>query len=268
MKHNLLKVALLLLPMHLLGRCFEPNNTQLNVGPLFNFARYKLGCLPKIEGYLAGVHTDLIYGRPYCAPVSDWYGYLRFDGRWNAGYVCGKDDLKSQIKDYRPEAAIGYNYCICDETTFITPFVGLGFYYLSNELKPDIITYKYNNLYVPIGADFYWRAKEHFQVEVFAEYRIDVWTRLKLRTPCVPICDKIKLSRTNGVHVEVPMTWFIDKEWCWCSQDFGMQAKVVPFFDWNRFGYAKEGNSEGLCYNVPKLQRWYLGLHIDIGVNF
>lgn len=267
MKQMLLRSLLLTLPLCLWGRWCEQDNSQLNVGPLFNFARYKLGCLPKFEGYLAGVHADYIYGRPVCEPLSDLYGYLRFDGRWNAGYICGKDLLKSNINDYRPEFGIGYNVNVCNDQYF-TPFVGLGFYYLSNKMKPVIMTYKYLNLYVPIGANHLWRVKDCFQVELMAEYRIDAWTRLKLKTPDVKICDKIKLHRTNGVHVELPMTRFYDVDMCWCSETFHMQTKVVPFFDWNRFGSANEGNSQGLCLAVPELKRWYLGLHVDLGINF
>jgi hypothetical protein len=249
------------------GHFFECRNTQVNVGPLFNFARYNFGNLPKIEGYLAGVHTDLIYGRSYCDPLSDLYLNLRFDGRWNAGFVCGQDELKSQIKDYRPELNIGYNWCICDESYYLTPLTGIGFYYLSNELKPNIITNRYFNVYVPIGANLLWQAKRHFQVELAAEYRINAWTRLKLQTPDLNVCDKLKLTHTNGVHVEVPMTWFLDTYSC-CFNDLHLQCKVVPFFDWNRFGNVNERNFEGLCLPVPELKRWYLGLHVDIGVNF
>lgn len=265
MKKNIRRLLLLLfIPTSLLGRFFECDNSQLNVGALFNFARYKLGELPDVQGYLAGVHADYIYGRPHCAPLSDFYTHLRFDGRWNAGFVCGCDDFKLQIKDYRPELAFGYNYCLDYDRRYITPLVGVGFYYLSDEIKPNITTFRYFNVYIPVGAAFLWRCKEDFQVELAAVYRIDAHTRLKLRDPCLNVCDTLHLCKTRGVHVELPFTWFHHTE-CMC---WNVQTKVVPFFDWNHFGRAKEVTSRGVCFPVTKLDRWYLGLHVDIGVNF
>lgn len=232
---------------------------QENIGPIFNFARYKLDGIPKIQGYLAGIHADIIHRYP-----SRYYMNAHFDGRWNAGFVCGDLDLKSQISDYRPEVDLGYSFFTCNDNYIITPIAGLGFYYLANELKPNVITYKYNNLYVPVGFDLLWREKEHFQVNVMATYRIDAWTRLNFKAPCEELCSKVELKQTQGVHVEIPMTWFLDKQ-ILCYQ---AHLKIVPFFDWNRFGSANEASSQGICFAIPELNRWYLGLHIDLGVRY
>jgi hypothetical protein len=237
------------------------NDIHLNVGPLFNFARFKVGDLPKVQGYLTGIHTDFEF-------VTAHYIYTRliFDGRWNAGFVCGDQDTKAQIKDYRPQWWLGYQWCSCD-AFFFTPFTGFGFYYLSNELKPDVIQYRYFNIFVPLGLTFEWsvRPPQDFTMGIRGWYRPDVWTRAKVETASVQICKvkKIKLRRSHGVHVEVPMS----RSWR-CGEYVDLYTNLVPFFDWNRFGNADEANSNGLCLEVPHIDCWYLGLHIDISIRF
>jgi hypothetical protein len=244
------------------ARDFENQTFQFNVGPLFNFARYEFGCLPKIEGYLAGLHFDFQHGAP-----SSFYFNLQFDGRWNAGFVCGEEDLKSQIKDYRPELQLGYNFFFGKyESVIFTPIVGIGFLYLSNELKPQDITYRYFSVDVPVGAHLQWVvSQEEFEVGLEALYRAQVWARVKVKTPCIELCecDRIKIKRSHGVHIEVPLTWYLT----W-DLSANIQTKVVPFFDWNRFGCADEANSNGICIDIPQLKQWYLGLHVDLGIRF
>lgn len=257
------------LPLLLLGAAlslqageFKKQRWQFNVGPIFNFARYDLDCLPKIQGYLAGIHTDFTYRKPRML-----YSQIQFDGRWNAGYICGEFDIKTKIRDYRPEFFLGYNFSFNDENSMLlTPLVGFGFYHLSNELQPDVMTYRYFNIYVPVGLDFLWQVREdEFDIGLRALYRADVYTKLKLTTPCIEECecDKIDLKRSHGVHLEMPFTWYRTHR-----HRANFQFKVVPFFDWNRFGRADEANSNGLCLEIPQLDRWHLGLRLDFGVRF
>lgn len=262
MKHTALHrylLAALCTGSSLCARQFENQTFALNTGALFNFARYDLGELPKIEGYLAGIHTDLTHSKP-----SKWFTSLIFDGRWNAGYVSGNDDIKVQIKDYRPELQLGYTFFLENQRTSVTPFTGLGFFYLSNEIKPDIITYRYFNLYVPVGLHVDHTLKEEIcDIGLLLEYRPDVWTRLKVNTPCVKLCEKFTMHRAHGLRIELPFTHYHTT-----SHRANIQTKIVPFFDWNHFGAVNQTNCAGQCIPVPKLNQWYLGLHVDIGLRF
>ncbi len=261
MKHRYFILAALLISASISASDFEDQTFQNNAGPTFNIARFKLGCIPKIQGYLAGIHFDWIHSKP-----SRFYMNLEFDGRWNAGFVCGDLDTKSQIKDYRTQFDVGYNWFLSDEKqSFITPFVGVGFYHLSHELKPcNIMTYRYFNVFVPVGINALWCAKEdRFDIGLQFYYRADAWTRLKMTIPCIETCDKIELKRSHGFHAEMPFIWY--HSW---NRRANFQTKIVPFFDWNRFGRADEANCNGICLNIPRLDQWYLGLHIDLGIRF
>lgn len=256
------------------ARSIEENQYQFNLGPLFNYARYNLGCLPKIHGYLAGIHADFQLNTPSCI-----YTEIDFDARFNAGFICGCDDTKSKIRDYKVEWFLGYNWdglgerwSACQDVT-LTPFAGVGFYFLSNELKPNIIDYRYFNVFVPLGFKAHWDVcSDTFAVELQALYRADAHTQAEVDTPCIDDedcdCEKLCLNRSHGVHVEVPLIWNDICTWeiGGCETEF--QMKVVPFFDWNRFGSAAEVNSNDLCIEVPQLDRWHLGLHVDFGILF
>lgn len=315
MKHitwRVLSLTLLALSSPALTIHEEDNAWQSNVGLNFNFARYRFGDLPTLNGYLAGIHWDLSHSWP-----SNWFVNLQFDGEWNAGPVsadnCSTDcdcngnpiaptDLQSSIRDFRPEFDFGWNFSFCENENFtLTPFIGLGFLYLSNKLCPQDVRYRYYNLNVPIGLSATWYSYScecsDFDMGLAITYRIDAWTRLKLSLPdldmdavvcvdpcncdcpntvttpsnvvcnddCDDNCNKLKLKRTNGVHVAMPMRWNFDTKEDMC---INMQAKVVPFFDWNSFGRTKEVNANLIPVPVPKLKQWYLGLHVDVGINF
>lgn len=253
------------------ARDFEDQHMQLNLGPLFNYARYDLGCLPKIQGYLVGFHSDYIYRHD-----PGFYTQVQFDGRWNAGYISGDFDTKVKIRDYRPEWLLGYDFALShDCTAYFAPLSGFGFYYLANELQPDVMAYRYLNFYIPVGFQALWKADEDcFDFELRALYRVDAYTRLKLETPCYENDDlaspdeccnsnKIKLERSMGARIETPLTWY--KTW---DNRANFLIKLVPFFDWNRFGKASQANSEGICIEVPQLTNWYVGAHLDFGLKF
>lgn len=262
MKHTALRVSLLALLCAcptMMAREFANQTFAINTGPLFNYAKYNFGCLPKIQGYLAGIHADITHSKP-----SKWYTSLMFDGRWNAGYICGDVDLRTQVKDYRTELDLGYSFFFRDQRNSITPFTGLGFFYLSNEFKPDIITYRYYNLFVPFGLRGAHTLKEEVcDIGLMVEYRLDAWTRLKMNTPCINLCEKFTMHRAEGAHVEMPFTHYHTTQHC-----VNIQTSIVPFFDWNKFGAVNETNCAGQCIPVPQLKQWYLGLHVDIGIRF
>lgn len=241
------------------GRPFEEQTGQINVGALFNYARFNIQGLPRIDGYLSGIHFDIHRGYP-----SYWYTTLRFDGRWNAGAIRGNQNLRTTIKDYRPEFNLGYSVISFNKQYAVTPFVGFGFYYLSNALQPNVMTFRYFNMYVPFGINFLLLARQPFQLGFLLSYRLDAWTRLKLTTPALqtPI-GKLKLKQTYGLHAELPFTW-VDT----CEKRVNKQVRVVPFFDWNHFGRSKQTTNQQVLFPLPELDRWFLGLRIDIGFNF
>ncbi len=232
-------------------RSFEEKPLQINAGPLFNYAQYNLGDLSKIEGHLAGIHIDIQHGTP-----SRWYGYADFDGRWNPSFVCGEQDLKSTVHDYRTQGFFGYSFHKTASCSF-TPFAGLGFYHLSDKLKPNIMTYRYSTLYIPIGFKGEWIVHpECLQISLTALYRAGVASWAKVSTPGQPSSYE-DARYAHGVHIEIPFLWY--HAW---GKKIDLQTKFVPFFDWHQFN--KPGNSQ----QIVQLDRWHLGLQFILGLRF
>lgn len=273
------------------SRSFVEQRWAVTAGPLFNFARYtfnnKVDCCqcPHEQGYLAGLHVDISHSRP-----SHWYFNAQFDGEWNAGYVNNTANTFLQIKDYRPETVFGYNFFIHTNHYYITPFTGLGFYYLSTEFKNQSVTNKYNNLYIPIGFNATWNVHpecfenvvECFTAGITAVYRIDAWTRLKVDADCGDTCSS-SCSDTCSSSDDCPVYSCPPPSICIpalgygiCenslkpnSRTQGVHVELVctwfptfndsvnfiatggPFFDWNRFGSACGTSCEYYGTSVP-----------------
>lgn len=264
---------------------FDSNSLSLNVGPTFNYARFKAGelngstsNLPKVAGYMAGIHADLTYEH-----ACHLFARLRFDGRWNAGditrfdFVTVPGELNAErfkVRDFRPEFNIGYTFGLGDCCDFeVTPFTGVGLIYLQTharnrpnaplaERRPQDRRY---NVYVPVGVQLDWARSDCFSVGLIAEYRIGVWDRFERRNENVnPVTkNKVDLNRANSFLVEVPLTWA--KETCHC---FDWQFKVVPYFDWTRWGGLKRNQETPITNADVRLRQWYVGLHVDFGINF
>ncbi len=261
--HYLASMMLCIATTSLASRDFEHQTLQLNVGPSFNYARYTLGCLPRMQGYLGGIHTDLTYNRK-------WYSRTQFDGHWNAGpALVGKLDTRAKVRDYTTSSLVGYNFQMEDMPNMVaTPLIGLEFNYLSNKLRPDIITYRYLMVNMPIGGRLLWTIRENeFDIALHALYLANIYGKVKLKIPCLDDldtkCDKLDLKRSHGFHVETPFTWYKSHD-----RRANWHFKVVPFFDWNKYGAVDEKNSNNLALGIPSLKRWHLGLRLDFGLTF
>jgi len=230
----------------------ECRTMQMNLGPTVNFARYKFDCTPEMQGAMVGLHFDWQHNRENREFVQ-----VRFDGRWSAGDIKGCN-TENRVQDYRPEFNFGWNFtpCWCDNSFTFTPIVGLGFFFLSNELSlhesscnlgcvdtcatstgcssSDENRLRYFNFNIPVGLFTTYKYSDCLSIGLNAEYRIDAVTRLRANEDCKSLCSSVKPnSRTQGVLVEMPFNYHLGD---WMCMDW--QMKFVPLFDWNRFGSA------------------------------
>lgn len=241
----------------------------MNFGSDFNYARYKLNNVASQGGYLAGPHFDIAYKRP-CSV----YSGLNFDGRWNAGNICSTTNLdnpnflqggntQASVADFLTDWELGYYHLSCDERFTVMPYSGVGFQHLTFRLKPNIMRYKYNQVYVPVGLEFLYFSPRDFSVGFKADYRAGAYTRLKVSTPGVGSSGKLKLNYSQGVNVKAPITLYYLRDKC-----VGFHFAMIPFFDWNQFSNTSQVNGQNVQFPIPKLTRWYLGLNVNIGITF
>lgn len=240
------------------------NTFESHAGMLFNYAHFEFGSLPDYSGYLAGLHFDFEHRYKECIRTE-----ARFDGLWNAGHICGCNDLKANINDFRTMLDVGYIFNPCSDIWHFIPFIGFQFLYLSNKLCPQNVQYRYYEISVPIGFLSEWDLYEDITVGLSFQYDIEAWQNLTVTSPeLLPLIqtdccesDGIKLTRSYGVHVEMPLKRKITHT-CY---DF--TGAFVPFFDWQRFGKAdKTCTTTPLA--IPHLKQWYFGVHLDFGMSF
>jgi len=264
---------------------FDRNNLSLNVGPTFNYARFRFydetaavtTSLPNTSGFMAGIHADLTYEH-----ACNLFARLRFDGRWNVGNFDRFNGVvanntwtgtRYKVRDFRPELDLGYTFAFGDCGNFeFTPYTGVGLIYLQTHRRdvPNVALDLRNpqdrryNVYIPVGFQFDWARSDVFSVGLNAEYRAGVWGRFQRRTEDVNPTEttNVNLKVAQGFLVEVPLTWA--HETCHC---YDWQFKVVPYFDWNRWG-GRKNDTAAFNDNTVRLRQWYVGLHVDFGVNF
>lgn len=247
-----------------------------NFGIDFNYARYSLGSIAQQSGYLAGPHFDFSYKKPRRV-----YTGVNFDGRWNAGLVSSRNDeicgtscisggcLQAKVADYLTDWELGYYYVSNCERFSVKPYSGVGFQHLSYLIDPTIMRYKYYQVYVPIGLEFLYHSVRNFAVGFELQYRAGAYNHLRVSTPCVeddcnsPCGDSIKLNYSQGVNVQVPFVLNYRVE-----ERVGFHLSLTPFFDWNTFADTCDTNSECLVFPISKLNRWYLGMNLNLGITF
>lgn len=239
-----------------------------NLGIVFNYARYEVGCLASQEGYLAGPHFDFFYQKPWRL-----YTGIEFDASWDAGSICTTEkcclvnSVYARSVDYLPVFRIGYAMNTKENVYEVVPYTGLGYYHFSYIIEPNTIDYKYNQVFVPVGLKFAYNSPRNFSVGFDAQYRAGAYSRLTVVTPCVENseCDdgKFKLKYSHGARFVMPIT-------CHHRTDkrVGLDVTLAPMFDWNSFDTTCEKNSDCIQFNIPTNKRWYLGVVAALGLTF
>lgn len=233
---------------------------DLYLGPSLQYGRFHQNCLDAQKGFLSGPSAGLEITYPW----RPYFG-LFFDGLWSVANFCSEDGLFINSAQYNTMMKLGFNFGGNNTSFIVTPYTGVGFLHLSHELKKDLITYKYNNVYIPLGLRFLHELSECFSWEFLIHYRADAYTRLKVSTPC--LCDtddcKIKLKRTDGVFASLPLTWTYGQE-----RRVGFITKLTPTFDWQRFNCPDDCCENGVALNIPQLKHWKLGFQAMLGITF
>lgn len=242
---------------------------EMNYGIDFNYARYNFNDIATQSGYLAGAHFDAAF-----KSANKFYTGVNFDGRWNAGLISSSFDLnnpnalqggntQASVADYLADWEVGYFHLTCNERWSISPFTGIGFQHLRFRFKPDALTYKYNQVYIPIGLQWFYHSPRNITIGCRAIYRAGAYTTLHVATPNLGDNDRLELRYSQGVNVLIPITLHYREDKC-----VGLNFSMIPFFDWNHFAFPKETNSQGLAFPVADNKRWYLGMNVNIGMVF
>ncbi len=216
-----------------------------------NYARLFFEDSPKVRGYLAG--PQIGYEYQHCRFFTD----VAFEGYFNAGPLCGRFAQESKVRDYYANWRIGPSFCLCCDKLQLNPYLGFGFERFLNMQDPrvDGLTYKYTKLFVPIGVKGYWCVHEQVTMGLEAEFRPDVFARVRFCS------NKIDIDRKYAARLQLPLMLHIG-----CQETVSLN--LIPFFDWNKFGQADECTCNGIPLPIPDLTRWYAGFKVELAFTF
>jgi len=228
--------------------------SEIYIGPHFHYTRVDFNTPTDVEGYMGGVTVG--GGYQWC----NLFTNVDFEGSWNSGPITGVPCERSSLREYFLEWKAGRDFCQkCFDKVFVfRPYVGFGWDRFINQQNPQGmgLKYEYDKLFVPVGIYAYWLENSCFKCGVQFEWRPDVYSCLRLSSA------NFNIEWDQAFRAQLP----IEMSWAWCCQCFDL--KIVPFFDWNRFGRVKDESPNQVMVDIPELTRWNLGLRVLLGYNF
>ncbi|MGE3953765.1 MAG: hypothetical protein AB7F31_01020 [Parachlamydiales bacterium] len=225
---------------------------EIYAGPHFNYTHLKFNNPSDLEGYQGGVTTGLT------AQCGRYFSNLNFEGTWNAGRITGVPCQRSSLAEYFVELQVGRGCLFC--SSWFIPYVGFGWDRFENRQDPGQanLLYQYDKLFIPVG--FYlmrefcgWEGALQF------EFRPDVYDNLRL------VGLNLDPHWGYAFRVQLPFRRDFILPWWKCRH---MTFRLVPFFDYNRFGRVRVLNSVEAPLVIPRLERWSAGLRVLVGTIF
>lgn len=223
-------------------------------GPHFNYTRLDFDTPSDSEGYEGGV-TVGVEKQFDCL-----FSSVDFEGYWNAGRITGPPSSRSSLEEFFVEWKMGTQYrgtCGCQPILF-KPYTGVGWNYLENEQNPGptSITYQHTQVFVPVGFFAYWCPLQCLRIGSQFEYRPGVYDCLHV--------DSLHFDANfgHGFRIQLPIE-FTGYWNCHC-----FEARIVPFYDWTRFGSVDDVTPNQVSVDIPGLTRWNLGIRLLFGICF
>lgn len=241
-------------------------NHDYHVGIKHGYRRMKFDNPSKLDGFMTGLSTGFNFSKKY------FIANINYDGYWNTPLLRGNPCQTSKVHEHLVSFSFGGCFKKNDRYMF-KALVGLGFDRFLNHQDPndcpgnqtDGLYYYYNKLFVPVTVCGSWMATDHTTIGLSAQWRPDVFARLKVRikqNDCTPLlCCTLKNERRHGVHVAAPITHKLHR-----NDRFYIQ--ITPFFDWNRFGGICACNQNGNPYSIEKLTNIDAGVYCLFGTQF
>lgn len=232
-----------------LAACLGAYQTNIEVGPHFNYTEIHFNRETTIRGHAAGVTAAFTGTHSY------FKGQVLFEGTWNAAPLTGDPAERSSIEEYFLTLYLGPTF-VWKQWQF-DPYTGFGWDRFDNTQNPSLssLSFRYDKLFIPVGFHLYWLSMP-FRLGLQFEFRPDVYKDLRL----------------IGLHLD-PDWGYAFRSQLILSQIFPQRwgevfISFIPFFDWNRFGEIYETNSLGVPLTLPRLVYWKLGVRFLVGVTF
>lgn len=244
-------------------------NHSFYVGPKHGYRRIHFNNPGKLDGFMTGVATGFKWSHKW------FISCLKYEGNFSSPLLHGNPCQRSKIHEHMLSFLIGGRWDACENFCFSGAF-GVGFDRFFNHQDPstascpkvcddsDGLRYKYTKIFVPIHIMGSWFATDNTTVSLCAEFRPDVFARLRIKTKTCSgnlLCGHLNNKRSFGARVALPIKHTLHR-----NDRFYVQW--MPFFDWNKFGSVCALNGNGNPYSIPYLKSWDIGMQCLFGVQF
>jgi hypothetical protein len=188
------------------------------------------------------------------------YGGVTF--AWRSGNTDNNDDNMERSLCYIDvQERIGYTLSQCQKWT-CSLFTGFGYRHYGEDVTsgPDLVTFEYNEFYVPIGILL--EAKKmngRTSVGLNAIWMPQAYPTVKI----VPLQGArwILTNEWANFRVEFPITWHF-------SQKYHGYLSVVPLFEYWTDGETTAKTELGTSLNIPSNTYMFAGVNLNFGYCF
>jgi len=169
------------------------SRVRWEVAPEISYIRYKEPGYMKEDGVMYGINASAIYRAPVSKPLfggpqdaNSWmlrgdarfsWGEVDYDGALWDGTPYEVGDVKDAALEFR--AMVGYDFA--NEIARTTPYLGLGYRYLRDDLSCDPLGYEResNYLYMPFGFEIHFPSVDEWSLGTTVEYDLLLWGEQK-----------------------------------------------------------------------------------------
>lgn len=219
------------------------------LGPEVSYIEYKEPELMKEKGLMYGIVGSYTYHDKLM---------LKTEARFSSGQVDYSspisgtvDDINDYILELRGLG--GYDFPV-SETSFLTPYTGIGYRYLNDDMAGKISSIgapgyerESNYIYSPIGVKFIADLKNGWSTGATAEYDIFWWGKqISHMSDVDPGCNDVRNRQTSGYGLRG-------------SVELQKKVKTVAFAiePFIRYWNIKESRHEDLTWYGAKIDELY-----------
>jgi hypothetical protein len=157
----------------------ELQKQTLELGPEISYIEYNEPDVMKEKGWMYGIVGSYTYHSRFMLRAEGRfsYGCLDYEGQTLVGTSVTVDNIDNYMYELR--GLIGYDFLI--KLSYLTPYVGIGYRYLNDDLSEYVGGYEResNYIYSPIGLKIITDLKNGWSLGAMAEYDIFWWGKQK-----------------------------------------------------------------------------------------
>lgn len=228
------------------------NPSEIQIGGTYSYCWLNPKSYPDTKGNLGGIQAIYNY-----RPADSIYAGLAFT--WREGNTSG-NGIRHSLLEFDVQERLGFSIFRSENMTRFSLFSGVGYRYYSEKRtrKHNKVTYNYNDIYIPVGFLLDSDVNSSLSLGLNFQWMPQVFPTVTI----VPLkgASWTLEKQINNFLVEFPINVLF--------QSCNLSLHLVPFFElWND-GHTTAKTTTGLSLNVPRIQYLFVGINVNLGMDF